>query len=631
MKLNRFTAMNEGFSTVFEMSDFLIVDALDQLLGEQPLSDSAALVVLLLAKAVRLNHVALPLDTDALGRLVSEQLWGELESADFDNEDDGEEERAHQEGATPAKRSSMPPLRLADIDQGVRDLEGLAGAVIEINAVGDGVGRQGPPVLITKSGDSAKFVAFRRFAFAEHVVATALVESAQSERCVEGFDRDHFLTAPILASVSAEAQKAIRNAVSRRLSVLTGGPGRGKTTVIATLLIALHFESRHSGRIFRVALGAPTAKAAVRMRLALAEQVERLGISMDELQTSIEIDERSGSIHRLLGIRPDNTKSLRTLDHDLVIVDEVSMLEFTLMAKVLEHSPRANVVFVGDADQLASVDVGAALRDVVQATRSAGIGELITELTVNHRSNKELDELATAIKSGELAKTEAVIKKYPNSIRWSEKYSDVVPAVASWAEALKQAGRAGDAVQGLALLSKLCVLCATRQGHGSVAFWRERVERVVSDVVGSPGRFRVGAPVLITENEQSLVRSVDEQLANGDVGIVLQGSDGHDVYFGPSGAPRVRKETHIGASETAWSMTIHKSQGSEYEEVVVSLPKSSSRALSRELLYTAVTRAKERVTIVGSRPAFEQALKESIPRASGLVERVSALTKDRRS
>jgi exodeoxyribonuclease V alpha subunit len=160
-----------------------------------------------------------------------------------------------------------------------------------------------------------------------------------------------------------------------------------------------------------------------------------------------------------------------------------------------------------------------------------------------------------------------------------------------------------------------------------VAFWRDRVERLVPDVIGSSGRFRVGAPLLITENEQSLVRSVDEQLANGDVGIVLQRPDGHDVYFGPAGAPRVRKEAHVGASETAWSMTIHKSQGSEYDEVVVSLPRSSSRTLSRELLYTAVTRAKDRVTIVGGRQAFEQALRESIPRASGLVDRVRVLAK----
>ncbi len=629
MTLERFYDMNEGFKRNFETSDFLLVDALEQLMPEGELSVPATLVLLLLAKAVRLNHVALPLSPDALEPILAKQLWGELVD---EEEDDSEEEDqtgvANDDGdATSASVMPPPPLRLDDIRQGVKDLAALAGVVSEITAVGASVNRQGPPVLLTMSGSQVTFMAFRRFAFAEDVVATALVTSAREERGIVELDSDRCMAAPVMSTASAEAQRAVRNALTRRLSVLTGGPGRGKTTVVASLLLALHHESQHAGRRFRVALGAPTAKAAVRMRLALAEQVERLGISYDDLQTSIDIDERSGSIHRLLGIRPDNTKSLRSLDHDLVIIDEVSMLEFTLMAKVLEHAPGSNVVLVGDADQLASVDVGAALRDVVQAARLAGLDDLVTELTVNHRSNKELDELATAIKSGNLPDVEAVIEKYPTIIRWSTNYSEVVPGVVTWASALQRAGFDGDGEGGLALLSTLCVLCATRKGRGSVTFWRERVEREVSDVIGSAGRFRVGAPVLITENEQSIIIAADQQLANGDVGIVLRQGDGHEVYFGPAGAPRLRNETHIGASETAWSMTIHKSQGSEYQEVVVSLPKSTSRTLSRELLYTAVTRAKERVTIVGSRQAFEQALKESIPRASGLVDRVRALAK----
>jgi exodeoxyribonuclease V alpha subunit len=632
MRVDRFYDIQGGVKDVFDTSDFLLVDALCQIAGAGPdgdktikntLSDNALLVLLLAAKAVRHNHMALPLDEANLRDLLARQLWGRPVDDGLGADDDVDEVN---DGEDPLSTAvSFPDLRIQDIENGVRDIAELGGSVVERLEIGAIVDRTGSPVILTEVDGVPAFVAFRRFAHAEFVLGSAVVESGRSECAIQGVDVDRLLGIELVRHASPEAQLAVRGAITRRLSVLTGGPGRGKTTVIALLLIALHFEARASGGRFRVALAAPTAKAAVRMRVAIREQVARLGIEYQDIQSFIEFDERIGSVHRLLGIRPDSTKSLRTLDHDLVIIDEVSMLEFTLMAKLIEHCKQSNVLLVGDADQLASVEVGAALRDVVDAARSANLEHLVTELTVNYRSTKDIDNLASEIKKGSLDGVVAAIERAPDAVRWLERYSDATPEVLDWANALREAGRNGDGVEGLKLLAELCVLCATKNGVGSVQFWRDRVERMIPDVAGSPGRFRVGAPVLITENEQSNVRTVEERLANGDVGIVLLRPEGHDVFFGPADSPRSRQEARIGASETAWSMTIHKSQGSEYQRVIVSLPKSNSQLLSRELLYTAVTRAKERVTIVGSKKALEAALRESVPRASGLVERVSRL------
>ena len=625
MILERFWQSRPILKKLFDTSDFLMVDALEQELGGLPLPDDATFVVLLLAKAVRLNHVALPLQEESLQPILRRQLW-EVEDAD-EPDDHGNENHDTEEDPN-GQSDATPPPSIGDVRKGVASLVQLGERVVEILPMGAEVTRSGASVVVSTHEGRPVTISFRRYAFAEHVVATSLVASGRDEHIIEGIDQVALLASPALAEASQEAKRAIVNAVSRRLSVLTGGPGRGKTTVVATLLLAMRREAERTNQRYSVALAAPTAKAAVRMRSAIANQLGRLGESWEHLQDFVTIDERTGSVHRLLGIRPDNTKSLRTLDHDLVIIDEVSMLEFTLMAKVLEHTPRANVLLVGDADQLASVDVGAALRDVVAAARVGGFGSLVTELTVNYRSTPALDELATAIKAGDLPRVLEVIERHPASIRWCQQYGEAVPDVVAWAQELVTAGYRGDAAEGLRLLTMRTVLCATKQGAGSVSWWRERLERTLPDDIGVSSRYRIGAPVLVTENEQSVVLGASEQLSNGDVGVVLRDGDTNRVVFGPSDSPRVRDESHVGPSETAWSMTIHKSQGSEYDEVIVSLPKATSLGLSRELLYTAVTRAKLRVVLVGSAVALEGCLRESTPRASGLVERVAALFLD---
>ena len=589
---------------LFTDHDYVLVDSLDRLDENAVLSPDAARVLLLLAKSVRLNHVVLSLKADELMRLCTEQLW-------TTRNDDGVLEVA----------DGIPSPQ--NIDAGVRDIVAMGPMVAERLRLDERVSISGAPIIVNYVDDDASTLAFRRYAYAEEVVAAALLRSATRLSGLASVESDVFVAGLSRERLDDIGVQAIRNMLDRQLSVLTGGPGRGKTTVIASLLIGLKQHAERSNSSFSVALCAPTAKAAVRMRAAVDEQLANLGESIEDLARYVVIDERSGSVHRLLGIRPDDTKSLRTLDHDFVIVDEVSMLEFTLLAKLLEHAPRAHVVLVGDPDQLASVNVGAALRDIVDGARASRLDYLVSELEVNYRSNHDIDVLSSAVNTGEYGAVVAALEAHPASLRWVRDARGVMDDVVEWATELREAALSGHEGECFAMLTRRAVLCATQRGEGSVGWWREMLERKLpSDLGTSVARFRIGSPVLVTQNEQSVVVDVSQRLANGDVGVVMAHEDIPSVHFGPSNNPRVRLESQLGPAESAWSTTIHKSQGSEYDEVIVSLPHASSQTLTKELLYTAVTRAKSKVTIVASAEALSRCVSRETFRVSGLVDRL---------
>jgi len=175
----------------------------------------------------------------------------------------------------------------------------------------------------------------------------------------------------------------------------------------------------------------------------------------------------------------------------------------------------------------------------------------------------------------------------------------------------------------IAKLTTRAILCATRRGEGSVAWWSDTLARFLEISGSTPTRFQAGAPVLITENEQSAVLQNGSRLSNGDIGVARPSERGMEVLFGPPESPRIRSEGELGAAEPAWAITIHKSQGSEYDTVIVSLPHKSSRILTKELLYTAVTRARSQVVIWGSDDALTQAIEHETFRSSGLTERLA--------
>ena len=597
------------WTEIFSEVDLLMVSSLERLSSGDSLSGAAALTGLLLAKSLRLNHVALPLKADELQRLCKEQLWRV-------RDDDGELVEAPNTPST------------AEILHGVDDLIALGDDMVEVQPLSQPVSPEGSPLLVSDRDGSHLYLAYRRYAMAEEVVTRAFLQSAREPRPLEGITADDIIASLSHTSLSEDGKQAIRHAIDRSISVITGGPGRGKTTVIASLLLGLRLAAARQGRQYSVAICAPTAKAAVRMEEAIKAQLGFFGETWGDLQAYVKVDERSGSVHRLLGIRPDNTKSLRQLDHDLVIIDEVSMLDIALLAKMIEHAPNAHLVFVGDADQLASVNVGAALRDIVDGAEAASLQGVITKLTVNYRFRAEIDELANAINGGVPAEALAVLEKYPEVIRRTTDPKTLIDENLQWARDLRDAAIAVDKDSEesrsdlLRTLVQRVILCATHVGDGSVAWWGETLSRRFGADGTTPTRFQAGTPILVTENEQSTVLRNDRRLSNGDVGVAVPSGSEMEVLFGPADNPRRRRESEIGHAQPAWAITIHKSQGSEYDTVVVSLPHASSQILTKELLYTAVTRAKNHVVIVGSEKALVQAISHKTFRSSGVVDRL---------
>lgn len=593
---------------IFADYDLLILRGLASR-SKSPLSPEAELAALLLAKAVRLSHVALDLEDAALERLLASKLW----KRDDENENEKEKE------PLPAQPT------VASVQEGVRDLLAAGKMVAETTPLNNDVSTSTALLIVSTDGERQRYLSYRRYVEDEIVLAQQLVESARVLDPLPDVDLDSLLQlATDKVKLSAEGLAALRNATERSLSVITGGPGRGKTTILATLLLGLHEQARRTGRPFTVAYAAPTAKAAVRMRGALRDALSANGVSEQDVASTLHIDERSGSLHRLLQIRPDQRISGRTLHHDLVLVDEVSMCDLGLLAKLVSHT-RGHVVLVGDANQLTAVNVGAALRDLIDGARNAGAGHLVTELTTNYRSVPEIDALAEAVRSRDPQSVLEVVAAHPAHLKMVSSPSEAVPEVLPWARQLVT--DAADATigdeQALAHLHDVAVLCATHEGVASVAWWRDQIKRELGwRDSADGGRFAVGTPVMVTRNEQRASEDRSQLLANGDVGLVVQRDDAVAVFG--AGPERQRPLSQLGPAVEAWSITIHKSQGSEYDTVVVSLPTAANALLSVELLYTAVTRAKSRVVIVAPKKILEDCLKEHVWRASGLAERIVA-------
>ena len=427
-------------------------------------------------------------------------------------------------------------------------------------------------------------------------------------------------TARLFPAGYEEQRAAAEVALSQGLTVLTGGPGTGKTTTVARLLALLVEQARLAGNArLRIALAAPTGKAAARLHEAVQLEVARL----DPADREALIGLHATTLHRLLGSRPDTSARFRhhrgnRLPHDVIVVDETSMVSLTMMARLLEAvRPHTRLVLVGDPDQLASVEAGAVLADLVD-----GLGEVkVAALRTPHRFGESIGELATAIRVGDADRVVEVLRAGGEHLDWIEAADPREPlrnVLVPQALALRTAALVGDEAAALATLDEHRLLCAHRRGQFGVQHWNRQLERWLTEATGEPiwSSWYAGRPILVTANDYGL------GLYNGDTGVTVADDGALRAVIGGAGETLTFATSRLADVETMHAMTIHKSQGSQTDEVTVLMPPADSRLLTRELFYTAVTRAKKRVRVVGSEAAVRAAIDRRPVRASGLAQRL---------
>ncbi|MDA3010662.1 MAG: exodeoxyribonuclease V subunit alpha [Actinomycetota bacterium] len=413
-------------------------------------------------------------------------------------------------------------------------------------------------------------------------------------------------------------RQAVRTCLASRLGVLVGGPGTGKTRTVATILAAL---LRDEGATPRIALAAPTGKAAARMGESIANAAALLEKSDPDLADSMR-QIRPSTVHRLLGVRRGSAafrhNASDPLHHDVVIIDEASMMSLPLSASLLEAlSASTRLILVGDPDQLASVEAGSVLADLVAAR--GPISSCVAELTANHRfgAGSAIGELAAAVRRGDVEGTRRALDTGGGASLHSSG-STARSIVEPVALAMRQAALAGDQTLAAEQLDSVRVLCAHRRGPAGVARWNSLVESWLGDV--RPFSDYAGRPVMVTVND------APRRLFNGDIGVVVEQPEtgALEVVIPDGESIRHVPRVHLGRVETVHALTIHKSQGSEFDRVVVVLPSADSLLATRELLYTAITRARSSVTLIGSLDAVLAAVSRPTRRASGLRARLDA-------
>jgi exodeoxyribonuclease V alpha subunit len=424
---------------------------------------------------------------------------------------------------------------------------------------------------------------------------------------------------------------AAATAVLRRFAVVAGGPGTGKTTTVARIVALLAEQAAAAGDPPPlVALAAPTGKAAARLEEAVHAEAAVLDVA-DAVRAQLR-ELHASTLHRLLGWRPGSHSRFRhhrtnRLPHDVVIVDETSMVSLSLMARLVESvRPDARLVLVGDPGQLTSIEAGAVLGDIVGPATGKGI----VVLDRVHRFGGGIALLADAIRRGDPDEVMEVLATQPADVSWipvdvadpeAELALAAVRAEAIAAgRAVVEAAQAGAAHDAIAALGAFRVLCAHRRGAQGVAAWTGRVEGWLASAIpgfAPDGAAYVGRPLLVTENDYEL------RLYNGDTGVVIQTAPNHVSAVFARGSELLQfTPTRLAAIDTAFAMTIHKSQGSQFDTALVLLPTQTSRILTRELLYTAATRARARLIVVGTEEALRAAVSRPATRASRLGERV---------
>jgi len=424
-----------------------------------------------------------------------------------------------------------------------------------------------------------------------------------------------------------------------RITVIAGGPGTGKTTVVAKIL-ALHHALRDRPPV--VCLAAPTGKAAARLEEAILQTMS--GLTAPWSTTPVP---RAVTLHSLLGWMPGHRprhNADNPLPHELVVVDEMSMVSLTQMAALLEAlRPEARLVLVGDPDQLASVEAGAVLADITRAAPPAPAGQLealaalaptdrpvalptgagVVTLQHTWRFGGGIERLARAVRTGDADTALEVLQGDATDVRLVPADGVIDPAglrelqrlVISSGQRMYAAAVTGDARGGLAALEEHRVLCAHRQGPFGVTRWERQVQEWLRTAIpgyDAAGDLHPGLPIMVTDNDR------EAGLYNGDTGVIINTPGGLRAAFARGRTPMLFTTLQLRTVTSVHAMTVHKSQGSQFRRVTLILPPPESPLLTRELVYTAITRASEGVDVIGSPEAFARAVTRPANRASGL-------------
>ena len=501
----------------------------------------------------------------------------------------------------------------------------------------------------------------RRYWRDETIVATAIGARARRRREVDTSQVRRWLGLLFDGAAQTAAgpdwqRLACAIALRGDVAIITGGPGTGKTYTVARLLALLFARSGETP--LRIALAAPTGKAAARLKQSIDKALQDLAARIDGAADGLDLREKTARIgpartlHSLLGARPDTRLFAHhrgnPLEVDVLIVDEASMVHLEMMAAVLDALPAgATLVLLGDKDQLSSVEAGAVLGDLCEHAqeggydavtaayaREAALAELperflgqagaLAQQTVMLRESRRfsgpIGELATAVNEGDVLLAETVLRA-GGPVAWLEQAQ--VRQLLDLAEEgyrayLALVADAGEPLAVLRAFEQFRLLCAVREGEWGVAGLNGAIEQRLEAacLLRRGGEWYAGRPVMVTRNDYGT------GVYNGDIGVALPDpsrAGSLRVYFLEGEQVRSVLATRLRHVETAFAMTVHKSQGSEFAHTVMVLPKAGGTMLARELVYTGITRARERFTLVTPVGAvLAEAIVRKTRRASGL-------------
>jgi len=500
----------------------------------------------------------------------------------------------------------------------------------------------------------------------EQYLARAIHDKVQSDSLDLNVDME-ILKSGVKQLFSTELQAepnwqrvAVINAILRRFCIISGGPGTGKTTTVIKLLVLLVQQASNP---LRIILSAPTGKAAARLQESIRNAKANLNVSQDILD---QIPENAVTLHRLLGVTPGagSQRRKKQIAADVVIIDEASMMDLSLMAKLVEMLPsRCRLILLGDKDQLSSVSAGSVLSDLCQQTGQysatlvqhveqlggdviplyGGVNSAIQDSVVVLQKSyrfKEDSGIGRLAKYTLLGNESAFIQELTNQsstdIDWleskggndekNERQTCTAALTAGYKKFFQIVHERGTPEQIFSVFDGFRILTVHRNGRTGVDGLNVRVEQSFQKEYGAKisDEWYAGRPIMVLENNDLL------GVANGDIGLVLHSVEHNNelrVFFeSHCGEAKLVHPKRLPRHETAFAITVHKSQGSEFEQVMFVLPEDNMPILSRELLYTAITRAKEKIILSGSEILFKQALKRSVVRSGGLMDQIKSIS-----